>query len=308
MTTPNNDSCRDCTQRGSCEDYQQGRISACSDQFTPAPVAKEPAQLPSCINLRELVKGFLNRKGFDGLFNTDVPCGCKVDDLNQCDGDMSDCRPGYLVDCGANDECGCDGQGTAHWHIEAARPNTPAPAPAPTKRCLNCGTEDCAYVGRSKSLGIACAEWTPEQPAPAPAPVRPNWANGCGYDAPAPAPKVEDAPTQREPAGFVNGQAMAWEDVWDECIRLGMNTDNSQPDGKYDVLAFIRTLAQRAGEMDKKYHELIFAVGNCYSGESRHETALRYIREAEKGSTTSECNSNAVTTRADTRPNRGGEG
>ena len=29
------------------------------------------------------------------------------------------------------------------------------------------------------------------------------------------------------------------------------------------------------------YYELIFAVGNKYPGESRHETALRYIQEAE---------------------------
>jgi len=31
----------------------------------------------------------------------------------------------------------------------------------------------------------------------------------------------------------------------------------------------------------KKYHELIMEVGNKHSGETRHETALRYIRQAE---------------------------
>ena len=30
-----------------------------------------------------------------------------------------------------------------------------------------------------------------------------------------------------------------------------------------------------------KYFELIMAVGKKYSGETRHQTALRYIREAE---------------------------
>lgn len=30
-----------------------------------------------------------------------------------------------------------------------------------------------------------------------------------------------------------------------------------------------------------KYAELIYAVGNKYPGETRHETALRYIRQAE---------------------------
>ena len=35
---------------------------------------------------------------------------------------------------------------------------------------------------------------------------------------------------------------------------------------------------------DAKYAELIYAVGNKYPGESRHETALRYIRQAEQSS------------------------
>lgn len=34
-------------------------------------------------------------------------------------------------------------------------------------------------------------------------------------------------------------------------------------------------------ESDKKYNELIFAVGMKHKGETRHETALRYIRQAE---------------------------
>jgi hypothetical protein len=31
----------------------------------------------------------------------------------------------------------------------------------------------------------------------------------------------------------------------------------------------------------EKYNELLFAVERAYPGESRHETALRYIREKE---------------------------
>ena len=33
--------------------------------------------------------------------------------------------------------------------------------------------------------------------------------------------------------------------------------------------------------MSEEYYELIFAVQTKYPGETRHETALRYIREAE---------------------------
>jgi hypothetical protein len=34
-------------------------------------------------------------------------------------------------------------------------------------------------------------------------------------------------------------------------------------------------------EIENKYQELIMAVGNKYSGETRHQTALRYIKNAE---------------------------
>ena len=34
--------------------------------------------------------------------------------------------------------------------------------------------------------------------------------------------------------------------------------------------------------LERLYHELLYAVGNHHAGESRHETALRYIRQAEQ--------------------------
>ena len=45
--------------------------------------------------------------------------------------------------------------------------------------------------------------------------------------------------------------------------------------------------ARRLGEAEadrERYYELIFAVAKKYPGETRHETALRYIVEAERGS------------------------
>jgi hypothetical protein len=36
-------------------------------------------------------------------------------------------------------------------------------------------------------------------------------------------------------------------------------------------------------EIENKYQELIMAVGNKYPGETRHQTALRYIKNAEVG-------------------------
>lgn len=46
---------------------------------------------------------------------------------------------------------------------------------------------------------------------------------------------------------------------------------------------FIATIITEALEAQgKEYDELILAVGNKYKGETRHETALRYIKMAEQ--------------------------
>jgi len=48
-----------------------------------------------------------------------------------------------------------------------------------------------------------------------------------------------------------------------------------------------------ASDVSDKYHELLFAVGRCFPGESRHDTALRYIRETERrGGETGSCMQN----------------
>ena len=56
------------------------------------------------------------------------------------------------------------------------------------------------------------------------------------------------------------------------------------PDDVDNVCAALRRTAQSDVAVDAKYAELIYAVGNKYPGESRHETALRYIRQAEQSS------------------------
>ena len=38
----------------------------------------------------------------------------------------------------------------------------------------------------------------------------------------------------------------------------------------------------KTADIDKKYHELLLAVERKFPTESRHQTALRYIKEAEK--------------------------
>lgn len=41
-------------------------------------------------------------------------------------------------------------------------------------------------------------------------------------------------------------------------------------------------LRVRVAELEKQYQELLYAVGSKYPDETRHETALRYIRESER--------------------------
>ena len=49
-----------------------------------------------------------------------------------------------------------------------------------------------------------------------------------------------------------------------------------------DAMQFLLK-AQRKPLTDDLYNELLFAVGNKYPNETRHQTALRYILQAEKG-------------------------
>ena len=48
-----------------------------------------------------------------------------------------------------------------------------------------------------------------------------------------------------------------------------------------ELSQFTRAKTAREIELAHDYNELIYAVGTKFPGESRHETALRYIRQAE---------------------------
>ena len=49
--------------------------------------------------------------------------------------------------------------------------------------------------------------------------------------------------------------------------------------------AAIEALATPKADVDHSYGQLLYAVARKFPGESRHETALRYIREAEARAT-----------------------
>ena len=46
---------------------------------------------------------------------------------------------------------------------------------------------------------------------------------------------------------------------------------------------YILKLEAKVAELEAKYHELLYAVGSKFGGETRHETVLRYIVEHEDG-------------------------
>lgn len=49
------------------------------------------------LDLRTIVLTWLKNNGYDGLCNTDLECGCTLDDLMPCDGpDPSDCIAGHI--------------------------------------------------------------------------------------------------------------------------------------------------------------------------------------------------------------------
>ena len=49
-----------------------------------------------------------------------------------------------------------------------------------------------------------------------------------------------------------------------------------------DALAALEAGKEADPDYKALYHELLFAVGNIYEGETRHQTALRYIRQREQ--------------------------
>ena len=73
------------------------------------------------VNVRTIVEKHLRRCGFDGLWNDFAECGCELDDLMPCDGEVTRCEPGYKIPCG--DDCPLDGN--CDWHIGPKREPIP---------------------------------------------------------------------------------------------------------------------------------------------------------------------------------------
>lgn len=80
-----------------------------------------------------IIRAYLLANGYDGLYNSEVGCGCDLDDLFPCDQPNQDCSVGYRVPCPKlnkdyNEErdgdCECDvseQRGEKSFHISATK-------------------------------------------------------------------------------------------------------------------------------------------------------------------------------------------
>lgn len=52
------------------------------------------------MNGKEIIKEYLEKNGFDGLYSDDGDCGCEVSDLMPCESDdCMSCNAGYKHPC-----------------------------------------------------------------------------------------------------------------------------------------------------------------------------------------------------------------
>jgi len=112
-------------------------------------------------------------------------------------------------------------------------------------------------AAQQQGQAVACVACE-DKPAP-----QNNPCGWCGRTAPPSAP--------------VGVEAREHADVLARQLRWSMTSKRMRA----ALEAGIAALTQQPAAVDEKYSELIYAVSSKYPGESRHETALRYIRQAE---------------------------
>lgn len=66
---------------------------------------------------KQIIYNWLKDNGYHGLVCTDIPCGCLLEDLMTCGECNKDCVAGHKETVDAETQCGCDGEGTEHWHV-----------------------------------------------------------------------------------------------------------------------------------------------------------------------------------------------
>ena len=155
-----------------------------------------------------------------------------------------------------------------------------------------------ARLAESEARAVACKpapnwcrtcgrHWSDDESVFCSDPIHKQFSHAPHAAAPAPRPTITiNATTPPTPV-----DVRAFERVLCECVVKHQFSDEPRR-GRLtlDVETFLHEWNERKADLDgqqagvdvrAKYDELLYAVGNKYPGESRHETALRYIRQAE---------------------------
>jgi len=64
---------------------------------TRRPPSPEEAMQKAQIPVKEIVRQYIIKHGYDGLYSDLLECGCSLDDLMPCDCNPYECCPGYKV-------------------------------------------------------------------------------------------------------------------------------------------------------------------------------------------------------------------
>ena len=104
-----------------------------------------------------------------------------------------------------------------------------------------------------------------------------TWMEWYDFDTRLPEPDFDVAITAlREAlAEQAEQEPVAW---MEDSIELYVS---EKPSSTYTIPLYAAPV--RTKDLTDDYYELIYAVGSKFPNESRHETALRYIRQAEQG-------------------------
>jgi len=83
----------------------------------------------------------------------------------------------------------------------------------------------------------------------------------------------EEIADLRQRLGILENRLKNYDTLFEEVLVL-RNSDR-------DIRRQNADLRKRLEEAERQYHELLFAVETKHDGETRHETALRYVRQGE---------------------------
>ncbi|RLI68626.1 hypothetical protein DRO91_08760 [Candidatus Heimdallarchaeota archaeon] len=75
------------------------------------------------MNIKNMVTGFLSAKGYSGLYNLEMECGCAIEDLMPCESMSGDCKAGYKRFCKGCKDIDYDFCEMIEWCIAPKKPD-----------------------------------------------------------------------------------------------------------------------------------------------------------------------------------------